>query len=99
MKRPCHDPDDVPRRLAPTTVHPASWSRSAQARPMPADAPVIKTTSAMIPRSTGASVAARRAPELPPGPARGMRQCRFSERLQLRHLDAGPLGQLILAAL
>jgi hypothetical protein len=36
----------VPRLLAPTTVHPAAASRSAQARPMPADAPVTSATLA-----------------------------------------------------
>ena len=44
ITRPVHPVDAVPRRLAPTTVHPAPASRSAQARPMPADAPVTSTT-------------------------------------------------------
>jgi hypothetical protein len=44
MTSPCHPPDDVPRRLAPVTAQPARLSRSAQAWPMPAEAPVTSTT-------------------------------------------------------
>ena len=47
MTRPCHASDDVPRLLAPTTTQPVPASRSAQARPIPADAPVMSTTLVM----------------------------------------------------
>src|SRR6266568_2245523 len=44
---PAQPPDDVPRLLAPVTVQPAACSRSAQARPMPAEAPVTRTDLAV----------------------------------------------------
>src|ERR1700728_213323 len=37
-------PGEVPRRLAPYTFHPDRCWRSAQASPMPADAPVMRIT-------------------------------------------------------
>jgi hypothetical protein len=39
----------VPRRLEPVTAQPAPASRSAQARPIPSDAPVMSTTRADCP--------------------------------------------------
>src|SRR6266581_2678003 len=47
IARPAQPPDDVPRLLAPVTVQPAACSRSAQARPMPAEAPVTRTDLAV----------------------------------------------------
>ena len=46
MTRPAQSGPAVPRLLAPVTVHPAPARRSAQARPIPSDAPVISTTRA-----------------------------------------------------
>ena len=40
---PVQPADAVPRLLAPVTVQPAACSRSAQARPIPAEAPVTST--------------------------------------------------------
>jgi hypothetical protein len=59
MTRPAHPPEVVPRLLAPVTAQPASCSSSAQALPMPADAPVTSTRLAPPPMG---------APDLPAGP-------------------------------
>jgi len=40
MTRPAHPPEAVPRLLAPVTAQPAAPNSTAQALPMPADAPV-----------------------------------------------------------
>src|SRR5450759_3461915 len=44
IDNPCQVPLDVPRRLAPITVHPLCCNCSAHDCPMPADAPVTRTT-------------------------------------------------------
>src|SRR5215472_16579651 len=44
MTRPVQPADAVPRRLDPVTDQPAAASRSAQALPIPADAPVTIAT-------------------------------------------------------
>ena len=46
MTRPVQSGPAVPRLLAPVTVHPAPARRSAQARPIPSDAPVTSATRA-----------------------------------------------------
>src|SRR5690348_1337813 len=48
MTRPAHPPEVVPRLLAPVTAQPAACSSPAQARPMPADAPVMSTRLAPL---------------------------------------------------
>src|SRR5690348_13630459 len=48
MTRPAHPPEVVPRLLAPVTAQPAACRSSAQARPMPADAPVMSTRLAPL---------------------------------------------------
>src|SRR5882724_11016913 len=49
MTRPVQPVPAVPRLLDPVTVQPAPASRSAQARPIPSDAPVISATRADCP--------------------------------------------------
>src|SRR5664280_3150733 len=56
---PCQVPLDVPRRLAPITVQPLCCNCSAHDCPMPADAPVTRTTflvmDSLLPTVCGSS--------------------------------------------
>ena len=54
ITRPAHPPEVVPRLLAPVTAQPAACSSPAQARPMPADAPV--TSTRLAPSLMGAPI-------------------------------------------
>ena len=54
MTRPAHPPEVVPRLLAPVTAQPAACNSSAQALPMPADAPV--TSARLAPSLMGAPI-------------------------------------------
>ena len=68
MTRPAHPPEVVPRLLAPVTAQPAACNSSAQALPMPADAPV--TSARLAPSLMGAPIsqpapAARRTSQSP----------------------------------
>src|ERR1700722_411491 len=66
MVRGLQPSGELPRRLAPKTFHPCWCKRSAQARPIPADAPVMSTTS---PDETTSHVSSIRSPDQT-GPAR-----------------------------
>ena len=54
MTKPAHPPEVVPRLLAPVTAQPAACNSSAQALPMPADAPV--TSAHLAPSLMGAPI-------------------------------------------
>jgi hypothetical protein len=86
MTVPCHPGPDVPRLLAPVTVQPAAASRAAQAWPIPADAPVTRTTFAgcaiWLPCSpASAGVRPRPTREVGAGPWRG---CPLRARMVIR---------------
>jgi hypothetical protein len=65
MTRPAHLPEVVPRLLAPVTAQPAACNSPAQARPMPADAPVTSAHLAAPLIGAPISPPARRADRSP----------------------------------
>src|SRR5579859_7047741 len=76
ITRPAQPPEAVPRLLAPLTVQPAACRRSAQALPMPADAPVTRTDLAVslmcvLPLARTARALPPPGPALAPRPGQG----------------------------